>query len=122
MAASRSAGEFLPLPVSEFQILLALADGERHGYAIMQDVAERTDGEIQLGPGTLYGAIKRMVANGLISENEPRADTDRVDERRRYYAITALGREVCIAEARRLERLLATARRSRLLRRRLGTT
>jgi DNA-binding PadR family transcriptional regulator len=120
MPSRARATDFLPLPPSEFQILLALADGARHGYAIMQDVLERTDGEVQLGPGTLYGAVKRMLGSGLITESDA-ADAERADERRRYYAITALGRDVAIAETRRLERLLATARRSRLMRR-LGTT
>jgi DNA-binding MarR family transcriptional regulator len=81
-----------PLPVSEFQILLALADEERHGYAIMREVATRTDGDVQLGPGTLYGAIKRMVSSRLIEESDERPDPDLDDERRRYYRITALGR------------------------------
>ena len=107
----------LPLPVSEFQILLALADEERHGYAIKREVASRTDGDVQLGPGTLYGSIKRMVASGLIEESEERPDPELDDERRRYYRITTLGRQVAVAEARRMERLVAIARAKRLLRR-----
>src|SRR4051812_31777736 len=105
----------LPLPVSEFQILLALADEERHGYAIMREVAVRTDGDVQLGPGTLYGAVKRMVASRLIEESDERPDPDIDDERRRYYRITALGRKAAIAEARRMERLVGIARAKRLL-------
>jgi DNA-binding PadR family transcriptional regulator len=105
----------LPLPPSEFQILLALADGERHGYAIMQEVEDRTGGEVRLGPGTLYGSIKRMLAAQLIEESGRRPAADRDDERRRYYRITALGRRVAIAEARRMERLVAAARAKRLL-------
>jgi DNA-binding PadR family transcriptional regulator len=105
----------LPLPVSEFQILLALADEERHGYAIMREVATRTDGDVQLGPGTLYGAIKRMVASRLIEESDERPDPNLDDERRRYYRITAVGRQAAVAEARRMERLVGIARAKRLL-------
>ena len=105
----------LPLPVSEFQILLALADEERHGYAIRREVAERTDGDVQLGPGTLYGSIKRMVNSGLIAESDERPDPELDDERRRYYRITPLGRKVAVAEARRMERLVGIARAKRLL-------
>jgi DNA-binding PadR family transcriptional regulator len=105
----------LPLPVSEFQILLALADEERHGYAIKREVSDRTGGEVQLGPGTLYGSIKRMVAGGLIEESDERPDPDVDDERRRYYRITTLGRQVAVAEARRMERLVGIARAKRLL-------
>jgi DNA-binding PadR family transcriptional regulator len=101
--------------VSEFQILLALADEERHGYAIGREVADRTGGDVQLGPGTLYGSIKRMVASGLIEESDERPDPDLDDERRRYYRITALGRRAAAAEARRMERLVAIARSKRLL-------
>ena len=77
----------LPLPVSEFQILLALADEERHGYAIKREVASRTNGDVQLGPGTLYGSIKRMVTAGFIEESDERPDPEIDDERRRYYRI-----------------------------------
>jgi DNA-binding PadR family transcriptional regulator len=104
----------LPLPVSEFQILLALADGERHGYAIMKEVERRSGGTVRLGPGTLYGSIKRMLAAAFIEESDERpAGGD--DERRRYYRITPLGRRVAIAEARRMERLVNAARAKRLL-------
>ena len=105
----------LPLPASEFQILLALADEERHGYAIKREVESRTDGDVQLGPGTLYGSIKRMVAERLIEESGERPDPDLDDERRRYYRITTLGRQVAAAEARRMERLVGIARAKRLL-------
>ena len=104
-----------PVPVSEFQILLALADEERHGYAIMREVTARTNGEVQLGPGTLYGSIKRMVNAGLIAESDERPDADLDDERRRYYRITPAGRQVAVAEARRMERLVGIARAKRLL-------
>src|SRR6185503_2214999 len=99
----------LPLPVSEFQILLALADEERHGYAIKREVAARPAGDVQLGPGTLYGSIKRMVASGLIEESDERPDPDLDDERRRYYRITPLGRRVATAEAARMRELVQLA-------------
>ena len=105
----------LPLPVSEFQILLALTDEERHGYGIKREVADRTRGDVQLGPGTLYGSIKRMVASGLIEESDERPDPEMDDERRRYYRITPLGKQVAVAEARRMERLVGIARAKRLI-------
>jgi DNA-binding PadR family transcriptional regulator len=106
---------FLPLPTSEFQILLALADRGRHGYAIMQEVVRRSGGGVRLGPGTLYGSIKRMLAAGLIEESDERPAAARDDERRRYYRITALGKRVATADARRMERLVTAARAKRLL-------
>ena len=93
-----------------FQILVALADQDRHGYAIMQDVAARTDGRMKLSPGTLYGSIKRMLEDGLIVEIDERPDRDLDDERRRYYRLTRLGREMAMAEADRLTTLLRQAR------------
>jgi DNA-binding PadR family transcriptional regulator len=101
---------FLPLSPAVFHILLALADGERHGYAIMQQVAEGTDGLVKLGPGTLYGSIKRLLADGLIEETDERPDPALDDERRRYYRLTGLGRRVAEAEAGRYQRLLQSAR------------
>jgi DNA-binding PadR family transcriptional regulator len=112
---TRSPTAFLPLPVSEFQILLALADEERHGYAIKAEVEERSGGQVRLGPGTLYGSIKRMLASGLIEESDERPDAMLDDERRRYYRITPLGRSVASAEAERMATLVAAARRKRLL-------
>jgi DNA-binding PadR family transcriptional regulator len=106
---------FLPLPVSEFHILLSLADGDRHGYAIMTEVAERTNGTVRLGPGTLYGAVKRMLDNGLIEEREARSQAGSSDERRRTYALSSLGRSVARAEAQRLDELVRHARRKRIL-------
>jgi DNA-binding PadR family transcriptional regulator len=111
----RHPARLLPLPSAELHILFALLDAERHGYAIKQEVAERTAGEVQLGPGTLYGAIKRMLANGTIEESGRRPPAAEDDERRRYYRITPFGRAVAAAEARRLEQLVALARRKRLL-------
>jgi DNA-binding PadR family transcriptional regulator len=106
---------FLPLHKDTFQILVSLADRERHGYSVMQDVAERTDGALRLSPSSLYSSIKRLLEQGLIQELSERPDPKHDDERRRYYALTALGRRVAMAEARRLERLLSDARASGLL-------
>jgi DNA-binding PadR family transcriptional regulator len=93
-----------------FQILVALADQDRHGYAIMQDVAARTSGRMKFSPGTLYGSIKRMLDEGLIVEVDERPDPDHDDERRRYYRLTRFGREIAQAEADRLATLLHQAR------------
>ena len=98
-----------------FYILLALADVERHGYGIMQEVGARTGGKIKLGPGTLYGSIKRMLAEGLIKESEEKPDPETYDERRRYYRLTNPGRRVAIAEAKLLARLVEVAREKKLL-------
>lgn len=106
---------FLPLTPAMFHILLALADRERHGYHIMQEVDERTEGKVRLGPGTLYGSIKRMLADGMIEETEERPDPEQDDERRRYYRLTDFGLRVARAEAERLERLVITARKRKLL-------
>ena len=102
--------KLLPLPQAVFQILVALADQDRHGYAIMQDVAARTDGALKLSPGTLYGSIKRMLDDGLIVEVNARPSPDDDDERRRYYRITPFGRDIAQAEADRLTVLLRQAR------------
>jgi DNA-binding PadR family transcriptional regulator len=99
----------MPLPVAVFHILVALADEELHGYAIMQDVAERTDGKLRLSAGTLYGAIKRMLEDGLIEETAERPDAEDHDERRRYYRVTPLGRKAAMAEAERLSQLVTRA-------------
>ena len=102
MTKNRSPQDLLPLTPPVFHILLALAEEERHGYGIMQDVARQTDGALQLGPGTLYGCLKRMLAAGLVEECEERPDPALDDERRRYYRMTALGKRVVRAEAQRL--------------------
>jgi DNA-binding PadR family transcriptional regulator len=98
------------LPVASFHILIAVADRERHGYAIMQDVAARTDGKLRIGPGTLYGSIKRLLHDGLIEELDERPDPDKDDVRRRYYRITPLGRRGAIEETTRLAKLVRQAR------------
>jgi DNA-binding PadR family transcriptional regulator len=105
----------LPLTAPTFQILLALVDAERHGYAIMQEVAERSGGAARLGPGTLYASLKRLLEGGLIAEVGERADPALGDERRRYYRITDYGLAVARAEARRLEATVAAARRKNLI-------
>ena len=102
----------LPLPEATFHILLALAEGDRHGYAIIQDVAASTNGELKLSPGTLYRSIQRMLEQGLIVETRDRPEPEEDDERRRYYRITEFGEEVARAEARRLMQLVKLARQS----------
>ena len=109
---------FLPLPRDTFHILVSLADRDRHGYSVMKDVLERTDGALRLSPSSLYASIRRLLNNDLIEELDERPDPAQDDERRRYYRLTSLGRAVASAEARRLERLLADARASGLLPRR----
>lgn len=98
-----------------FQLLLALAAGERHGYGLMQEVLAQTGGTFRLGPGTLYGSIKRMLADGLIEESGARPDPALDDERRRYYRLTPFGRQVAAAEAARLAQLVAVAQHRDLL-------
>src|SRR5437879_6118048 len=93
----------LPLTPAVFHILLALADGDCHGYGIMQEVERRSEGKVRLGPGTLYGSIKRLLHAGLIEESEVRPEAD--DERRRYYRLTDFGQRVAAAEAERLAHL-----------------
>jgi DNA-binding PadR family transcriptional regulator len=113
------ADEFLPLPTAVFHILVALADRDRHGYSIMQDVAARTDGKVRLSAGTLYSAVRRMLEQGLIEELRESPDPASEDERRRYYALTRLGRVVAAAEARRLTEMLSQARATGLIPRKL---
>jgi DNA-binding PadR family transcriptional regulator len=105
----------MPLRPIEFHILLALADEERHGYAILQEVAALTEGELQPEPGTLYRALHRMLKDGWVVESARRPAADVDDERRRYYRLTPLGRRVATAEADRLSRLVSAARAHRLL-------
>ena len=107
--------DFLPLTPAMFHILLALADKERHGYEIMQEVQERTEGTVRLGPGTLYGSIKRMLSDGLVEESEERPDPELDDERRRYYRLTDFGFKVAKAESERLATLVKSARVKKLL-------
>jgi DNA-binding PadR family transcriptional regulator len=102
----------LPLPPITFHVLLALADGDRHGYAIIQEVATRTGGELTLSAGTLYRSIHRMLEQGLVVEARERPGPEEDDERRRYYRITKFGIETAKAEARRLTQLVKLARAS----------
>jgi DNA-binding PadR family transcriptional regulator len=110
--------DFLPLTPAVLHILLALADGEQHGYAIAQAVEELTSGTVRMGPGTLYGSIGRMVANGLIEEAAVRTRSRSGDDpRRRFYRLTTLGRRVLESETDRLARVVALARAKNVLRR-----
>jgi len=106
-----------PVPAATLHILIALADQDRHGYAILRDIAQRTDGQFHLGPATLYTSIKRMLDSGLIEETD-RAGARSADTRRRYYRLTKLGRQVAATEAERLDTVVSQARaRFRLTRR-----
>src|SRR4051812_23719425 len=112
--------DLLPLSPSVFHMLVALSDRERHGYGIMRQVSADTDGALQLGTGTLYGCIKRMLAAKLIEESDERPDPDLDDERRRYYRITNLGDRAVRAEAQRLATAVSAARARHLLPRKVG--
>ena len=101
--------DLLPLPPAQLHILLALVDGEKHGYAVMSEVEQMTDGEVSMGPGTLYGAIKRMLNAGLIEESDDRPDPELDDQRRRYYRTTGFGARVLDAELSRLVQLIRAA-------------
>jgi DNA-binding PadR family transcriptional regulator len=105
---------FLPLPASAMHIIVALADGEKHGYAIMREVEEVSAGAVTMGPGTLYGSIKRMIDQGLLEETDERPDPALDDQRRRYYRLTQLGHRVGAAEQDRLRQLVSAAQARRL--------
>ena len=111
----RNPDDLLPLTPGMFHVLIALADGEKHGYAIIKEVARRTDGAIHLSAGTLYTLIRRFVQDGVIVESDERPDPSLDDERRRYYRITDFGREVARAEAVRMESTLRMARAKNLI-------
>jgi DNA-binding PadR family transcriptional regulator len=115
MSSEPRPDEMLPLTVPVYYTLLALADGERHGYAIITEVEERTGGAVRLRTGTLYTAIRRMLEQGLVAESDERPDPELDDERRRYYRITPFGREVLALEAARLEQMVALAREKKVL-------
>lgn len=112
---SRKPEEFLPLSPAMFHILLALADSERHGYGIMQEIFQKTNGTMRMGPGTLYGSIKRMLAEKLIEETVERPDPVLDDERRRYYRLTNFGQLIMRAEAQRLEQIVRLAQMKHVL-------
>ena len=105
----------LPLQPATFHILVALADRNRHGYSILQDVASRTGGKVRLSAATLYSSIRRMLEQGLVEELSESPDPDSQDERRRYYGLTSFGRRVAMAEARRLTAMLCQARETGLI-------
>ncbi len=112
MEDTPQASALLPLPSATFHILLAVATRERHGYAVIQDIAARTNGQLRLSAGTLYRSIQRMLKQGLIAETHERPAPELDDERRRYYRITPFGAEVARAEAQRLMQLVGMARES----------
>lgn len=105
-----AADDFLPLKTDAFYVLLVLLHGERHGYAIMRDAAERSEGAVELQAGALYRLLRRMLDDGLVVESQRRPAADADDERRRYYRITALGKRVIAAEAERMAALAESAR------------
>ncbi len=112
----RAPDSFLPLRPVEFEILLVLADGDHHGYAIIQQTEARTEGKLRLETGTLYRALRRLSAHGLVQRSSKRPASDLDDERRRYFSITPLGRKVAAAEARRMVSLVDAARARSLIR------
>ena len=114
MPKARDPQEMLPLTSSMLHVLLALADGDKHGYAIIKEVTRRTEGHVSLGAGTLYALMKRLLTENMILETEERPDAALDDERRRYYRLTPFGREVAQAEVRRLESLIAQAKAKQL--------
>lgn len=107
---------YLPLTPAMFHILLALADGEKHGYAILKEVSRRTDGKVHLSAGTLYGNLARLESSAMIVESDQRPEFGLDDERRRYYRLTDFGREVAMAEARRMEEAVEQAYAKKLFR------
>ncbi|MPZ16643.1 MAG: PadR family transcriptional regulator [Luteitalea sp.] len=116
MAHKQDPEAFLPLTPALFHVLVALAAGDKHGYAILRDVEQRTEGRVLLSTGTLYGIIKRLLADDLIAEARTRPAASMDDQRRRYYRLTAFGRDVALAETARLEQASAMARATRGLR------
>lgn len=115
MPLRRDPVELLPLTAAMFHVLVALADGDRHGYAIIKDVSARSAGAVQLGTGTLYGIVKRLLADGLVVECRKRPPATEDDSRRRYYRLTEFGRRVMAAETERLEAMVSAARSTRAL-------
>jgi DNA-binding PadR family transcriptional regulator len=115
-ADTRDPEDLLPLTPAMFHVLVALSDGDLHGYAIIKDVSERTSGSVELGTGTLYGIIKRLLADGLVLESRRRPAAAEDDARRRYYRLAPFGRKVVAAELARLEGMVRAARATRTLR------
>jgi DNA-binding PadR family transcriptional regulator len=114
MAKPRDPHDFLPLTPAMLHVLLALADGDKHGYAIIKEVSRRTNDAVVLGAGTLYALIKRLLAETMILETDERPDPSLDDERRRYYRLTPFGRAVAMAEVQRLESIVEQAHAKRL--------
>jgi DNA-binding PadR family transcriptional regulator len=112
---ARDPEQLLPLTPAEFEVLIALADGDKHGYAILKEVARRTGGEVRLGVATLYALLRRLVGEGLLEESNVRPALALDDERRRYFRLTDFGRKVAGAEAARMEKVLAMARAKHLI-------
>ena len=118
---SEKPSDLLPLPAAQLHILLALADGEKHGYGIMSEVEAMTDGDVTMGPATLYGTVKRMLNAGQVEETDERPDPELDDERGRYYRLSGFGAPVLDAEVARMEQLARTAEAKRsVATRRLG--
>lgn len=113
--SKRDVTPHLGMSLAMFQVLLALSDGDKHGYAILKEIVRRTGGAVRLSPGTLYGIINRLLNEGLVVESRRRPDPSLDDERRRYYHLTDFGQQVARAEAERLQTLVAQARAKRLL-------
>jgi DNA-binding PadR family transcriptional regulator len=116
MTRNKNVDSFLPMTPAMFHVLIALADGEKHGYAILKEVARRTEDKVRLSAGTLYGNLARLESAGLIVESDARPAAGLDDERRRYYRLTDFGREVAIAEAERMDAALSQARAKKLFR------
>src|SRR5580700_9870623 len=116
MTRNKNVESFLPMTPAMFHVLIALADGEKHGYAILKEVARRTEDKVRLSAGTLYGNLARLESAGLIAESDRRPEVVLDDERRRYYLLTEFGREVAVAEAERMEEALGQARAKKLFR------
>lgn len=114
MKKNKEPEDFLPLSPIVYHILVALGDGRLHGYAMMQEIAERTEGSVELLPGTLYSTIKRMLGDGLLEKCDPPPGAASSDERRRYYRLTAFGRMIGVAETRRMSVLVRLARKKGL--------
>ena len=111
----RKPAELLPLTPMVLHVLLALADGDKHGYAIIKEVRRRTEGKVELGASSLYSVLKRLLSEGVVAETDERPDPSLDDERRRYYRLTEFGRAVALAEMNRLESIVLQARAKRLM-------
>jgi DNA-binding PadR family transcriptional regulator len=118
MAFDPAVARYLPLKTHWFHVLAALAEQDQHGYGIMQNILERTDGKVKLWPPTLYGTLRNLLAEGLVEESRRRPPGERDDPRRKYYTLTSLGRGVINAECERLQELIRSIQPTRVLRER----